>query len=47
MTTRRIAMLYLPTVGLWSLRQAVRFYRQDKHYHGHRRLYLRLLDRLL
>lgn len=27
MTCRRIAMLYLPTVGLWALVRAIQFYR--------------------
>jgi hypothetical protein len=35
LTTRHIALLYLPTVGIWSLVQAIRFYRR----HG------RLIDR--
>jgi hypothetical protein len=27
MTTRKVALAYLPTVGLWSLIRAVQFYR--------------------
>jgi hypothetical protein len=31
MTTRTAALAYLPTVGLWSIVQGVRFYRRHPY----------------
>lgn len=28
-TTRRVALIYLPTVGAWSLVRAITWYRRD------------------
>ena len=47
MKTRHFALLYLPTIGLWSLVRAVQFYRRDDGYHGHRGVLPRLLEWLL
>jgi hypothetical protein len=40
-TMRRIALAYTP-VWIWSVRQAIRYYRRDP-----RPVYVRLLERLL
>jgi len=30
MTTRRCALAYLPTVGLWSIVRAIKFYNRNR-----------------